>query len=55
MAVNYFAKWVEAEALVSIMPAKIKEFIYKSIICQYKVPHTILYDYGTQFGYDKFK
>ena len=28
VAINYFTKWVEAEALVSITPAKIKEFVY---------------------------
>ena len=47
MAIDYFTKWVEAEALVSIILAKIKEFIYKNIVCQYKVPHTIVLDNGT--------
>ena len=42
VAVDYFTKWVEAEALASIMPAKIKEFVYKNIICRYRVPHTIV-------------
>ena len=28
--VDYFIKWVEAEALASITPAKIREFVYKS-------------------------
>ena len=55
MVVNYFIKWVEAETLVSITPTKIKEFIYKNIVCRYRVPHTIISDNGTQFDYDKFK
>ena len=55
MAIDYFMKWVEAEVLASITPSKIKEFVYKNIICQYGVPHTIISDNGTQFDYDKFK
>ena len=47
VVVDYFTKWVEAEALASIMPAKIEEFVYKNILCQYGVPHTIVSDNGT--------
>ena len=46
VAVDYFTKWVEAEALASITPEKIKEFIYKNIFCRYGVPHTIISDNG---------
>ena len=46
VAINYFIKWVEAEALVSITPAKIKEFVYKNIVCRYRVPYTIVSDNG---------
>ena len=55
MAVDYFTKWIEAEALTSITPAKIKDFIYKNIICQYEVSHTIISNNGKQFGCDEFK
>ena len=34
MAVGYFAKLVEEKALVSITPTKIKEFVYKNIVCR---------------------
>ena len=34
VVVDYFIKWVEAEALVSITPRKIKKFVYKNIVCQ---------------------
>ena len=37
------------------MPTKIKEFVYKNIVCRYGVPHTIVSDNGTQFDYDEFK
>ena len=55
VAIDYFTKWVEAEVLASIMPVKIKEFIYKNTICQYEVPHTIVSDNGTQFDCDEFQ
>ena len=47
VVVDYFTKWVEAEALASIMPTKIKEFVCKNIVCRYEVPHTIISDNGT--------
>ena len=55
MAVDYFTKGVEVEALTSITPSKIKEFIYKSILCRYGVPHTIISDNSKQFDYNEFK
>ena len=55
VAVDYFTKWVEAEALASITPMKIKKFIYKNIICRYGVPHTIISNNDKQFDCDEFK
>ena len=55
VAIDYSTKWVKAEALVSITPAKIREFIYKNIICRYEVPHTIILDNDTQFNCEEFK
>ena len=37
------------------MPVKIKEFIYKNIVCRYGVPHTIVSNNGTQFENYEFK
>ena len=55
VVVYYFTKWVETESLASITPAKIKEFVYKNIVCRYGVPHTIVLNNGKQFDCDKFK
>ena len=55
MVVNYFTKWVEADSLASITPAKIRKFIYKNIVCRCGVPHTIISDNDTQFDYEEFK
>ena len=54
MAVDYFTKWDETEALASIAPAKIKEVVYKNIIYRHGSPHTIVSDNGTQFDCDEF-
>ena len=55
VTIDYFIKWVEAEALASITPAKIREFIYKNIVYRYGVPHTIVLDNDTQFDCEQFK
>ena len=55
VAVDYFTKWIEVKAFVSITLTKIKEFVYKNIVCWYEVPHTIILDNGTQFDCDEFK
>ena len=55
IAVDYFTKWVEAEALASITPMKIKKFFYKNIICRYGTPHTIISDNGKKIDCNEFK
>ena len=55
MAVDYFTKWVEVEALASIMTAKIREFIYKNIVYRYGVSYTIVSDNDTQFDCKEFE
>ena len=55
VAMDYFTKWVEAEALASITPTKIKEFVYHNIICRYGVPHIIVLENAKQFDCNEFK
>ena len=55
VVVDYFTKWVEAKALASITPMKIKEFVYRNIVCRYRVPHTIIIDNDKQFDCNDFK
>ena len=55
VAVDYFTKWVEAKALASITPMKIKEFVYGNIICWYGVSHTIISNNDKQFDCNEFK
>jgi hypothetical protein len=50
VAVEYFTKWVEAEALASITSQVVEKFIWKNIICRFGLPHDIIFDNGTQFA-----
>ena len=42
VAIDYFIKWVEVEALSTITEAKIQNFIWKNIICRFGIPRTII-------------
>lgn len=47
VAVEYFTKWVEAEALSKITAIAAKNFIWRNIICRFGIPHAIISDNGT--------
>jgi len=49
VAVDYFTKWIEAEALTTITAQQVQSFIWKNIICRFGIPHTIISDNGRQF------
>ena len=44
VAIDYFTKWAEAEALSTITEAKVQNFVWKNIICQFGIPRTIILD-----------
>ena len=46
VAIDYFTKWVEAEALATITEAKIQSFVWKNIICRFRIPMTRISDNG---------
>ena len=46
VAIDYFKKWVEAEALLTITEARIQNFVWKNIICRFGIPLTIISDNG---------
>jgi hypothetical protein len=50
VAVEYFTKWVEAEALAKITAKATIGFIWKNIICRFGVPYALVSDNGTQFS-----
>ena len=55
VAIDYFTKWVEAEALSIIMGARIRNFVWKNIVCKFGIPRTIISDNGRQFDGQEFK
>ncbi|XP_074351476.1 uncharacterized protein LOC141690589 [Apium graveolens] len=46
VAVDYFTKWVEAESLATITAVKLKEFVFRAILCRYGVPYKPISDNG---------
>ena len=46
IAIDYFTKWVEAEALATITKSRIQSFVWKNIICRFGIPLTIILDNG---------
>lgn len=49
MAVEYFSKWVEAEALAKITDAAVRNFLWKNVVCRFGVPKVLISDNGSQF------
>ncbi|XP_010684901.1 uncharacterized protein LOC104899412 [Beta vulgaris subsp. vulgaris] len=55
VAVYYFTKWVEVEAMRGITTNDVKEFIWKNIIIRFGLPQSIVFDNGPQFETPKRK
>ncbi|XP_074577859.1 uncharacterized protein LOC141834411 [Curcuma longa] len=49
VAVDYFSKWVEAEALARITEDVVIKFLWKNIVCRYGIPCRLVSDNGWQF------
>ena len=54
VAVDYFTKWIEAEAVATITAARVKSFYWRNIICRFGVPYAIVSDNGAQFANSTF-
>jgi transposase InsO family protein len=50
VGVDYFTKWIEAEAVAKITAERVKKFYWKKIICHFGLPKCIVSDNGTQFA-----
>ena len=46
VAIDYFTKWAEAEALVTITTLQIQNFVWKNIICRFGLPKVLITDNG---------
>ena len=55
VGIDYFTKWVEAEALATIMEKNVSNFVWKNIICRYGTPKVLVSDNEKQFDNDAFR
>ena len=55
IAVDYFTKWAEAKPLATITEQKIRNFVWRAIICRFGIPRALVSDNGKQFDNSKFR
>jgi hypothetical protein len=55
VAVDYFTKWAEAEALTTITTENVIKFLWKSIVCRFGMPYAMVTDNGKQFDCGRFR
>ena len=55
VAVDYFIKWAEAEAVANIRDIDVKKFVWKNIVTRFRVPNTLILDNGLQFDSRAFR
>ncbi|XP_019415399.1 PREDICTED: uncharacterized protein LOC109326930 [Lupinus angustifolius] len=55
VVIDYFTKWIEAEALATITSANIQKFTWRSIITRFSIPSAIVTDNDTQFFDRRFQ
>ena len=55
VAVDYFTKWAEAEALANIRNVDVKKFMWKNIVIRFGVPDSLISDNGLQFDSRVFR
>ena len=53
--IDYFTKWVEAEALATIKEKNVWSFVWKYIVCRFGIPRVLVSDNGKQFDNDAFR
>ncbi|KAL0439122.1 UNVERIFIED_CONTAM: hypothetical protein Slati_2395200 [Sesamum latifolium] len=49
VAIDYFTKWVVAELLARITEGEVMKFIWKNIVCHFRISREIISDNGRQF------
>ena len=51
---DYFTKWVEAEALANIRDVDVKKFVWRNIVTRFRVPESLVSNNGLQFDSKTF-
>ena len=54
VGIDYFTKWVEAEALATITEKNVRSFVWRRIICRFGIPRVFVSDNGRQFDNNSF-
>nr|KYP48028.1 Transposon Ty3-I Gag-Pol polyprotein [Cajanus cajan] len=57
VAIDYFTKWIEACPLAKITTENVQRFTWRSIVCRFGIPHTLVIDNDRQFiaqGFEDF-
>ena len=52
---DYFTKWVEAEALANIRDVDVKKFVLRNIVTRFEVPESLVSNNGSQFDSKAFR
>ncbi|XP_042444109.1 uncharacterized protein LOC122029235 [Zingiber officinale] len=55
IAVDYFSKWVEVEALARITEGVVIQFLWKNILCRFGIHHKLVSDNDRQFQGQKIQ
>ena len=55
VGIDYFTKWVKAEALATITEKNVRSFVWWNIICKYSIPRVLVSDNKKQFDNNAFK
>ena len=55
VSIDYFTKWVEVEALSTIIEKNVRSFVWKNIICKYGIIRVLVSENGKQFDNDAFR
>ncbi|KAK3007235.1 hypothetical protein RJ639_015856 [Escallonia herrerae] len=55
VAIDYFTKWVEAEALATITEKKCEDFFWGAVVCCFGIPCVLITDNGKQFDNPTFR
>jgi len=50
ISIGYFTKWIKAGPVAQITTHKIQHFVWKNIVCRFKIPKRLVSDNGTQFA-----
>ena len=54
VGIDYFTKWVEVKALANIMERNVQNFVWRCIVCRFRIPRVLILDNGKQFDNDSF-